>query len=226
MSVRLASRLGVVAALAVPLQLGCSVTPVPEPPALDANKISVPPGPMTTSTMIPILGEARAAPPLASVEVTNLDTTEASVEATARRDGSFELAVSGDAGNELRFQAMVGSSRTPPLDFIIQGREIGPSERHPCVKVGPGYEAFAARDGSIEITIENSCAVPVTLDGARMRLGSGGFSLTTPLPVDLPSGTSATLWLDSQGGPSEDVLFIDVVVSGRSIRYPFSVFAP
>jgi hypothetical protein len=59
-----------------------------------------------------------------------------------------------------------------------------------------------------------------------MPTGAGELTLATPLPVAVPPGESATLELTSIPGatlPEDQVLFIDVSLADRLIRYPFSI---
>src|SRR6188768_167918 len=73
---------------------GCGVgaaTPVPEPPALQTDKITIPAMIAVLGNSLTLQGAAGTAPARATILVTDLDATTASVATTAADDGSFAI---------------------------------------------------------------------------------------------------------------------------------------
>lgn len=204
-------------------------TPLPEPPSLDATKISAP-GVMTAlnPTPLDIRGSAGAAPSRATLRATNLDSTAPPVTTTADDQGAFLLTILVSSGNELRLQAIVGAARSAPLDFTYT-QALAPSVRETCVTVSPGFELSFGAPGASRLTLANGCSGAITLSDPRLRLGLPDFQLRTALPLDVVSGASAGLDVAFQRADAserEDVLFVTLTVGGQTRRYPFTLFAP
>lgn len=218
-------------------------TPMPEPPSIDGGKI----GPddigvvaLSEPHPLPIRGEAGAVTPGSIVRVLNLDETSAAVSAQADADGAFQLTVMVSSGDELRIQAVQGSVRSEPVDFIHGGLAsvdaLVPSPRHPCVVLQPGLELrFAdlelrsAELGPRPLRVLNDCADPLSLADPRFRLDAGEFDLDSELPLTVAPASEATLDISLLQLPPparEDVLFIDLSVGGETIRYPIGLYAP
>jgi hypothetical protein len=211
-------------------------TPMPEPPSIDGGKI----GPDVAAVValsephpLAIVGEAGAVTPGSIVRVLNLDETDAAVSAQADADGAFELTVMVSTGDELRFQAVEGSVRSEPVDFIHGGLAaadaLSPSPRHPCVVLQPGLELRYGELGPRPLRVLNDCADPLSLAEPRFRLGGGEFELESELPLTVAPTSEATLdisLLELPPPAREDVLFIELSVAGETIRYPIGLYAP
>jgi len=217
-------------------------TPMPEPPSMDLSKLG--PGvrgdggaevtPSTTAISLVLRGEPGFAPPRSELLVTHLDGGTAPTAISIREDGSFEDTVYGDYGDEFRFQLVVNDRRGEPVDAFYLVPATGqpyfsPSIRHDCVSLRPGFEVTFEDMGVSPLALDNDCGGEVTVANARSRTGAAGSRTSTPLPLAVPAGGSATLSLQYQGsafGSSEDTLFFDVTLDGRAIRYPITLFAP
>lgn len=218
-------------------------TPMPEPPSIDGGKIGLPPTAVTALSEphpLTLLGDAGAVTPGSIVRVLNLDETGAAVSAQADADGAFEITVMVSTGDELRVQAVQGSVRSEPIDFIHGGLAsvdaLVPSPRHPCVVLQPGLELrFADLElrytelGPRPLRVLNDCADPLSLAEPRFRLDSGEFDLDSELPLTVAPASEATLdisLLELPPPAREDVLFIELSVGGETIRYPIGLYAP
>jgi hypothetical protein len=210
-------------------------TPMPEPPALlDASKLGLglePISILSDPRPVSIVGQAGAVPPGARVRVLDLDSDRPAVSSLAADDGSFELSLAVSDGDELRLHGFEAEVRSRPLDLIFSppaGLEASP--RHECLELAPGFElGFGAGVGAQIITFRNGCTAPALLDTPRFRLGTSDVELLTPLPLELAPGEARALELVVPANApllGEDVLFIDVDVSGRRLRYPLGVYGP
>lgn len=210
---------------------------MPEPPAIDGSRI----GPMVEDVVlfsyprpVGVQGESGAATPGSLVRAVNLDGTAPPIEARARQDGSFVLAVLASVGDELRFDAVIGSERSEPVDVLLATGDtldvFVPSPRHECVRVEPGFQIPLPQSGGARLLVTNDCTDVITLSAPRFRLGTpgaSGFEILTALPLAIALGSSTSIALDSTQGsaPEEDVLFLDVTLQGTILRYPFGLYA-
>jgi hypothetical protein len=219
---------GLVVALA---QLACAcgprdATPVPEPPALQADKLIAPTSVASiTSTAIEITAEAGAASPGALVEFTNLDTTDLPVVTTVRADGSFSVRIL--PVGELRAVVIAGARRSKPLDFSFVGPAIVTTERPACLVVTPGLVTGARAGTTTRFTFTNSCSGPVTLSNVRTRLNPSQLTPELAASPSIAAGSSAdiSIALTANVAPTEDdVVFVDAAVEGVTVRYPLSVY--
>jgi hypothetical protein len=208
-------------------------TPMPEPPAaLDASKVGLGVGPISILSdprPVSIVGEAGAAPAGARVRVLDLDSDLPDVSSLARDDGSFELLLTASDGDELRLHVFAGAVRSRPLDLIL-GPPAGlqPSPRHDCLVLTPGLE-LGLSSGVVaqSFTFQNDCTASAILDTPRFRLDTSDVALLTPVPLELAPGETGVLEIGVPAGApllGEDVLFIDVDVAGRRLRYPLGVY--
>jgi hypothetical protein len=205
-------------------------TPLPEPPSLDARKITAPEvTPVTAPSPVEIVGAVGAATARAVVRATNLDTTDPAVTTTADDNGAFHITIMASGGNELRVQAIAGNERSAPLDLTYTAGRIAPSVRSACVALSPGFELDFSSSGPVRLTFTNSCADAITLANPRLRLGLTDFQLTTALPLSIGTGASSPLdvtYARTDAGDREDVLFVTITVAGQDLRYPITLFAP
>jgi hypothetical protein len=208
-------------------------TPMPEPPAaLDGSKVGLGVEPISIFSdprPVSVVGQAGAAPAGARVRALDLDSDRPEVSGLARDDGSFELSVTVSDGDELRLHAFDGDVRSSPLDLIV-GPPAGlqPSPRHDCLELTPGFELGLGSGAATQsFTFRNACMETAILDTPRFRLGMSEVELLTPLPLELaPGATEALELVVPAGAPlvGEDVLFIDVDVAGRRLRYPLGLY--
>jgi len=206
-------------------------TPMPEPLALDPDKIAR----ATTVVLMPFLpvlaADAGAAPPGATVRLTNLDDTAPSASTVAEADGSFrfDLGESVQTGDELRLQAVLGGRRGPPLDFSTE-LGVSPSERHGCVVLQPGFELTFEPDSRARLEFQNRCATEVLIDAPRARLGLPEFELgMTALPTSIARNAtgSVEVVLSAANGPElEETLLLDVTAEGRVFRTAITLYFP
>ena len=209
---------------------------MPEPPSLDPGLIGLAPvGAVVLSEprLLPIAGLPGAATPGASVRVLDLDTRDPAVSTTAASDGSFALLVPVRSGDELRLQAQTGGARSEPVDLIYRSVELAdtlePSPRHDCVTLDPGFELAFAGSVSRSLRVQNACSGPIVLSAPRFRLDGADFELESVLPLTLPAGSEGLLDLTllRPAPPArEDVLFVDISLDGRALRYPIGLYAP
>jgi hypothetical protein len=213
----------------------CGATPMPEPPSLDGGLIGLAPvGIVVLSEphLLPIEGQPGAATPGAIVRVLALDTRDPAVSTTAASDGSFTLAVPVRGGDELRLQAQIEGARSAPVDLIYRSVELvdtlEPSPRHECVTLEPGFDVDFGGAVSRSLRVRNACSSPIVLAEPRFRLDPADFELTTALPRTVAPGGEAALELRlSSGAPPdrEDVLFVDISLADRVLRYPIGLYA-
>lgn len=200
-------------------------TPVPEPPALQASKVSVPPSVAVTDDHITLNGSAGAAPPSATIEVTSLDSVEPPVATTASEDGSFSVRVLPNG--EQRAVILVGGRRSQPLDFSVVAGQVVVTLHPECLRVTPSLLSGAARGEGVTFSFTNGCSSPVALGHARTRLALPSFSYDLSFDVSLApgEGTTVSVGVASNAAPTDqDVLFLDATVEGELVRYPLGVY--
>lgn len=216
-----------VVALAV-LALSCGprdATPVPEPPALQGDKLTVPSTLLTSDQPIPLSAAAGAAPPGAVVEFTDLDTTDLPVATTAAQDGSFTIPILPTG--EQRAVVIVGAQRSKPFDFRLGAGRVTPSQRPACLSINPALVTSVARGETARFTFANSCTGAVSLANLRTRRMLAGFNAQLAPNPDIASGASADVLVAvnaSVAATDEEVAFVDVAVEGQTIRYALSVY--
>jgi len=209
---------------------------MPEPPSLAPGLIGVAPvgaAVLSEPRLLPIEGQPGAATPGAIVRVIDLDTRDPAVSTSAASDGSFTLSVPVRSGDELRLQAQTDGARSEPVDFIYRAVELvdtlEPSPRHECVTLDPGFELAFTGAARHSLRLQNACSGPIVLAAPRFRLDTGDFELESVLPITLAAGSEGLLDLTllSLTPPArEDVLFVDISLDGRALRYPIGLYAP
>jgi hypothetical protein len=222
MALRLAPFLSFLAAVAA----GCVVSPQPSPPdlVLDDDRIGLHPSPALVTTVINFEAAPGAVHPAEGVVVvTNLDTTEAPSFAKVQPDGSFAIAVPGQAGQTFRFQAKSGDVRSQPADFVVGtgGEAIDKAVEGPaCLALDPArWIALGGISAARSIVIHNQCSDAVSLGAPHLRRGLAGFSFTPTTPVTIAAGGVATLTVKAgAGAETEDVLLLDVTAPELSHR--------
>jgi hypothetical protein len=209
---------------------------MPEPPAeqLDFAKIG---GPEVQPAMnvITAIGQPGAGPPGHVLRVTNLDDVQAPSDVVIADDGSFEISVPGENGDELRFHTRDGRERDEPID-VIWNYGFTLSERIDCVTLTPPLQ----RDyGLVEVggtpvintvVLRNECAETVQVTAVRFRTAAGDYSFEASNPVPpvdvVPDDTRAwyVVFSPAQIGDSESIVFVEVTTPEGADRYPITVF--
>ncbi len=164
---------------------GCVVSPQPEPPAVDADRITVAltsedpenPDPDTVSFTG---GEGAASPGGATLSLINVDDTRAWTSVTVRADGSFEASLLGEPGQEFRLQVQSGSRRSAPV-HIATPDEDGPvdpvdSPLGGCFSIEPSGQIDFGRVelgdvAAAEVTVSNDCDEEVEVESIWLVLG-------------------------------------------------------
>jgi len=214
-------------------------TPMPEPPtAFDLSGFdqSAVTAKIPLDDRVLVIQTATGnVPEGATVRVTNLDSTDPVAAGAGTPQGGFEVDLIVSDGQELRFEWVNGSEHSAPADAVIsrpdpvsQSFQIAVAPRFACLKLAPGL--VLAFDGKTHATlgVENGCADAVTFTNPRSRLGLSDFALPATPPADVAPGKSAQIGVDftrSAAGLREDVLFLDVTLSGQTIRYPITLRA-
>jgi len=215
---------GLVAALIL-CSGSCEISPKPEPPdaTLDPNRVDVgaaedDTGP-TRGDGVVVSGAAGAASPAgATVRAYNLDSTNSYVETTVAEDGSFELVVPAEPGDEIRIQVIAEGARSQPTDAEappLEGVDAQPGAVagavDACVQIDPPAElVLAAESGVIEI--RNACATDVAvaapttrIDPSALAVGAGAVWPATVLPGE---SLSVTVEMVAGAAFDEEIVFL------------------
>ena len=78
------------------------------------------------------------------------------------------------------------------------------------------------------MALRNGCDEAISLANARFRTEGSDFTRLTELPLDVPPGESSALefaHVPAGGTASEVILFVDVTLSGVTLRYPITLYA-
>lgn len=224
---------------------GCgpgAATPMPEPPSwVDLSRVGPPLGASTESTSggeaHEIDGQPGAVPGNAVVRVTNLDGTDTAYSTTAFSDGHFKVDVPVVYGNELRFEWLLGSTRSAPVDALFlkdlhtpADFQLQLSARFDCVSLKPGFllDFATAQTSTLSVQVENQCAPELSIDSQSLRRMLPDFSPATTLPLTIPTGTSANLdvtFTRMNAAGAEDTLFFNLTQGSTTIRYPVTLWA-
>ncbi|HEY3668789.1 MAG TPA: hypothetical protein VGL19_22480, partial [Polyangiaceae bacterium] len=225
---------------------GCgpgAATPMPEPPSLvDLARVGPPTVGAEAQSIVngeahEIDGDPGAVPGNAVVRVTNLDGTDTAYSTTAFSDGHFKVDVPVVYGNELRFEWVLGSKRSAPVDALFlkdlqtpADFQLQPSARFDCVSLKPGFllDFATAQTSTLSLQIDNQCSTKLSIDSQSLRRMSPDFSTATTLPLSVPAGTSASLdiaYSRINAAGAEDTLFFNLTQGGSTIRYPVTLSA-
>ena len=164
----------------------CVVSPQPEPPSIDAERITVAltsldpedPDPDTVT----LTGAEGAASPAGSVlSLIDIDDVRAWTEIIIQTDGSFQVTFRGRPGHELRLQIATDSARSAPLHMVVPD-EDGPvvpvsNPLGACLFIAPSSDVdvgdVALGDvGMQTVTVRNECDAAVEIGALRLALGS------------------------------------------------------
>lgn len=160
------------------LPLGCVVSPQPEPPLVNAKRISAslietnPENPNTDH--VRIVGQSGAVSPGGSrLVIINLLDASAWADLTTAPDGSFDTTIPGIPGDELRLQAFFGERYSTPVSLIVPERDGGfESTNRPledCFTINPETNVDLGQLGIDEgsfavVDLRNSCSEDVLID--------------------------------------------------------------
>jgi hypothetical protein len=180
---------------------------------------------------VPLEGAPGAAPANTLVVVTNLDSTDEPLVTTTRGDGSFSLTIPVGPGDELRFESVSSGRRSPPSDALFPeppGARLVAVSRFECLSLEPGFSLDLTGENGGSVVLRNRCDDAVEVDDPRFRTENADFALSTALPLEIAARGTATLEFahtPASGSASEVVVFIDVTLSGETLRYPITLHA-
>lgn len=155
----------------VVLLSACVLSPQPEPPSIDTNKIAVTftdeePGEPDPDT-VNVTGRAGAVSPgSVRLSIINIDDAQAWTEVDVDSDGSFEASLPGMPGNELHLQIIYEGQRLDPVHVVVPDEDgpVEPSEQPlgDCLWIDPlaGLDFGQVEIGDVaafEIGIRNDC---------------------------------------------------------------------
>jgi hypothetical protein len=212
---------------------GCSISPMPEPPA---EQPTVELGDLTTklphgtNDPVAVEGSAGAAsPPGATVRVFNLDTADPPAESVVRDDGSFTVELNLDVGQEARIQVLTATGRSTPVDFVAVANAAPPQPTThalgSCLFLAPPLELDAAAGSAVAVSSE--CPSAVTIEAPVVRRAVPGFQVGTggSWPAVLGSGDTLPVSVEFQASPGtlEEIFFIQASAPQQD-RRPVTVF--
>lgn len=154
---------------------GCLVSPQPEPPSLDLERVQVT-YPSDDPERLRFVGEPEAAsPPGASLRIRGVDDPTVSVSTTVDDEGGFEVELFGVPGQEFLLQVVDGLSRSALVPVVTPG-EDGPVEsvERPfdgeCLEIDPGEvvdfgEVPLGDAVGLEVRISNHCEEHFLIEG-------------------------------------------------------------
>jgi len=220
---------------------GCGpgvATPMPEPPSvIDPTLLGAPEIAPTVASpgFVDIAGRPGAAPPNATVRVTNLDGQDVPYSTTAFPDGHFLVSVAAADGNELRFEWLSADKRSAPSDVLfvqpgLSSFSLQPSPRFDCVELSPGFVldfATTAADALL-LQIKNQCASDLGIGMLTLRRGLPDFAPLSDAAGTFPPGSVATITVSHSAASvsaAEDTLFVPLSQGDTVIRYPITLSA-
>jgi hypothetical protein len=186
--------------------------------------------PTSERVSLTLVGRSGSVEPGATLRVTNLEDAEPALATTADDTGGFHITVSVFARDQLRIQVETAAGRSQPTDVSARAEGVAAVERIECVVIEPGLGLAL---GSAEttrrraLTLDNTCAEPVTVSALRARLGVAGFSADGAVPLTLAPGASASIEfaVEPAGtGARDEVFFFDLAHGAVTRRYAVSVW--
>ncbi len=213
------TRLGVAAAL---LFASCSVSPVPDPPNLDLDKMTV-----DIAGSVPVIvGAPGAAEPLGEAWGVDLEGTSPPITARVAADGSFRLGPIGRPSGEVRIQVRTATDRSEPIDATLVAGALFEVARplDDCLSLTPRLEIPLSP--STTIRVQNGCAADVTIGTLRLRAPVSTITIDTPAPLAVPIGESRDVQITfspTDMSAVEEILFLDVTAPSME-RLPVTLF--
>ncbi len=164
---------------------GCVLSPQPLPPSIDGERltielISTDPdrGEIDTARIIGAPGAV--SPGGAVLHTVNLELANEATELTVAEDGSFEVYLTGQPGQEFRLRAFSEGLWSRPED-IVAPAEDGPPDSPvrplgDCLSLSAplelGFGPIAQGDITVDtIELTNHCGETLRLDDVRLRIG-------------------------------------------------------
>jgi hypothetical protein len=214
--------------------VGCGVNPLPEPPGapelvgdVSGDGCSVCDGPLR------IVGGPGSVENADHVWAVALDGAEPPVIADVADDGSFEIFVPAQVGEEIRLQARRGSERSEPIDLVARETGVLPSAPRPFAdcfaldaELGLDGAAVGASTSRV-VTLRNGCAEALTVETIALRAPTPDFTVQAPAtPLVLAPNDTVDVpvtFAPSAAGLREEVLLFEVSLPQRD-RRPVTVF--
>ncbi len=204
-------RAGVTLALTLGLSAGCAgiETGNPIQPTIDRNKVALE---EVGGGQLQLTGEpATVEPPVARLRFIDLEASGGFFDVPVADDGSFDFTFTGEVGHLFRGEATLGLERSNPVDvrvmaFLVPRPCLFVERSDLVVELGP-LEVGASED--VRFLASNACDDPLTID-ATLRLGTGGYTLTSPNLV-LPGGGDGVIEVrvePNSPGLSEEILVL------------------
>lgn len=219
--------------------MACGFTPVPEPPALDPPDLDeitlgvdpiLPPAP---EVFFDVVGGPGAAEPGAMMWIVNIDLFYPPWESLVGDDGSFQVEVLGDTGQELRLQLRSDDLRSVPVDVVlgslVDGASMTRVERQACVVMASELNLGEVSSGGVasgEIVVENHCSEEIVVDRTELRNPTPWLDVTSSMPLSIAPGSASEIEVSfspSERGDVEEILSI-IFSSPFSERRPLTVF--
>lgn len=217
--------LGAVIALSGP---ACFVSPRPEPPQADIELDRIFTDPFVYGTTVEG-GPGAASPAGAAVRATSLESVAPPVEALIRDDGSFELELDVNPGDEVRFQVVTSTERGEPVDAVI-GADGGlsPAERAlaGCLILAPPAELDLSEAGAV--TVRNGCGEEVRLQEPRLRRPLAGIEIGGDLswPLTVADGDEIRVRVAGETEPEREEIFFIEASAPEPDRRPITIVPP
>jgi hypothetical protein len=205
----------------------CGVSPKPEPPitvekppTLDDTLVSSQPpdeGDAGSGRLF-VVGSALAVdPPAGVVRAFNLDDTAPMVETDVSDDGSFELELSAEPGDEIRLEVIGLRASSGPSDLTIvePGAPLEPVEQPlgDCLILSPGGLMWLGVEEKGELQVVDSCGRGIELAEPRLRSARDHLQLgeNPGWPLTLEQNEPISIEIQAtQGAPGDEyVLFVE-----------------
>jgi hypothetical protein len=197
----------------------CSVNPVPEPPAKPETSGPIAAdGCLSCDGAIVLSGATKNADVVWAV---NLDRTDPPTVVDVAADGSFELALLGTTGDEVRIQARRDTERSDPRDYVVPDQgDLIPAARplFDCLpaplELDLGELSVGAPAAVRALDLASTCADAVTLQTIDLRAPAPAFTLqSSPVPIALGTNQTESIQVSfapTMPGPSEEILLVEI----------------
>lgn len=203
------------------LFFGCNISPQPEPPAevlpelpdLSSSQVEI----ISVDNGLVVRGGPGAVVNGDSLRAYNLDRVAVRGDTQVAADGSFELQLSGAAGNRLRLQVRGSEGGSRPFDLTGEGfaRPVT-TPLADCFVFVPDLEVDFNRVplGEMEISrvrMQNNCANDVVMFEIGVLVGEPAFSYIVPSNPVIEPGTSQMFGIafsPAEMNEAEDILIL------------------
>ena len=205
-----------------------AISPQPEPPgrgilSIDASGIQswIEPD---SKGFVGLRGAPGCAKPAgATVRATPLYTPQDPNQSVIHADGSFEIPLAMELGDEVRLQIHTDFLRSEPLDLQVAGHGVTMNPvSHPlaCLTLVPSSE-LDLTSGSETVLAINGCSTPVVLETPTFRRSTQSIRITgTSWPVTLQPEKTWEISFESDESPSgfEEIVFLPIASPQRDRR--------